>query len=624
MSQPGPRLPRCGGPLAAVGLVVASLAACGEARALINPRFTPVHLVRDSGRILAATPVRGPGPGEWRLTRATGLKGPAGEEGVLDLSACRKDQANAVRKVFEANGGAAVLLFCEGGKKSTKAYVSVAGTWLAATRQGPRRWAVTSLVAGMSGTYAGGTDMLVRMVRYVLASPNADVPVSVGASWTRHPCRIGHVKGAVTGMAAFQPAGVKGTYLFVASGSGDRLYRSRDDEAFDDVTVESGLEGRSARFVWADTDRDGRIELLGLGPNGCRLRELDESGRFSPPQAGPAFGDPAECLGLAVCSRPADGSPGVLVSTAGRPILHWRDKDGRWGRDALPGGGAADLAGNAVCACVVADLDGDGYGDVLQPGPKAGVLWRGGGGGFGEAQASTVTCGVGPGRLAVADFNQDGALDVFLSDARGVALWENDGRGGFACVTRWAGSLNYKALGGLSFCLPADLNHDGRTDLCLLHPRDAFTYHFNRGFRCFGEEGGLRLADPAGAAGGLPGQSACAVADFNDDGSLDLAVGFGDGRVYCFYNDAFGKPLVRVGLAPGAAGPVTVSAWQGGKFPLCVGARSVAGPVPGAWFALGRRRNVTFRWRRGGGGQKTKTLPFTKRLLDRSATVVLE
>jgi len=54
----------------------------------------------------------------------------------------------------------------------------------------------------------------------------------------------------------------------------------------------------------------------------------------------------------------------------------------------------------------------------------------------------------------------------------------------------------------------------------------------------------LRLGD-------VPGQVACAVADFNGDGSLDLAVALTDGRVRCFYNDSFNKPLLRVGLVAG-------------------------------------------------------------------------
>jgi hypothetical protein len=78
--------------------------------------------------------------------------------------------------------------------------------------------------------------------------------------------------------------------------------------------------------------------------------------------------------------------------------------------------------------------------------------------------------------------------------------------------------------------------------------------------------------------------------------SLDLAVVSTNGRVTCFYNNVFSKPMVRVGLQKGCAGPLTVSAWQGDRIPLCVGTLPV-GPSPAKVdFTLRDAGEVTLKW----------------------------
>ena len=124
-----------------------------------------------------------------------------------------------------------------------------------------------------------------------------------------------------------------------------------------------------------------------------------------------------------------------------------------------------------------------------------------------------------------------------MSGIRRNKLWENDGKGDFRDVIQWAGSLSYRAPPGVSDCRATDLNNDGRPDLCLLYPEGDFMYHFNRGFRCFGEEGALRLNDMETEENMAVGQKACAIGDFNRDGYLDLAVAFCSGEVRCYYSD---------------------------------------------------------------------------------------
>jgi hypothetical protein len=633
------------GALASAGAVAALLLAATNARGLIDIKFTPVHLVRASQSIVAGRLVAAEA-GLWRFEPTDAIKGEAPPATVLNLAACDMGQVEDIRKLLAQNAsgpaasgqpgpaGCPALLFVGSRTAGKRAFLHVAGAWLAlkagdparpsAVLGAPGRWDVDGLDARMTAVYAGGTDMLIRMSKYLVSDPAASVPATVGASWMKDKCPLGTVDGEIAGMEAVQLAADRRTHLFVASGDGDRLFRARpNDEAFDDVTAAVRLDTRSRRFTWMDLAGDGRAGLVTWDGTAVAVRGLGEDGTFRPLPGAP-FPLAGECLGLAAASRPTDGTPAILVSTPGLPFLLWRDPTGAWRTTPLPDGEAVGRAGRATTACVVADLDNDGFYDVLQPRDKGGVLWKGQAGGFAAPMPSSVVCADAGGRFALGDFNQDGFLDVFVAGPTRHELWENDGRGGFQAVSQGAGSLGYKVGAGLSGCQVADLNHDGRPDLCLLYARDSFTYHFNRGFRCFGAEGGLSLSDATGVAGPAAGQKACAVADFNGDGSLDLAVALLNGQVYCYYNDASNKPILRVGLAKGVSGPVTVGVWRGEKSPICSGLAPVHGAAPWTCFCLPDAGECTLRWRAAGRPERARTLPAPDSLPEGGLEVLLE
>ena len=599
-------------------LLVVSLTG-GGALGFIDPKFTPVHLVRQSQLIATGRVTAAAGTDEWTFRTLEVLKGKAPPQAVLGLSGRKADQAPAVRGVLKQNGPSPVMLFAAPVDGETHGLLHVSGTWLAAVLSDAGGWQIESPAPKMSGMYAGGTDMLVRLARYALAYEDATVPAAVGASWADPPLKVAQVDGEITGMQALALRGDGRTFLFVAAAKGDRLLAARDaDEGFDDVTAASGLAARSLHFAWVDLADDGLADLVSSDGRNVRLWRRLADGTFRPAPAASTCRLKCPCLGLASCRLPGQAQPAVLASTTGLPVLLSPARDGAWTATLLPDGEVVARAGAAAAPCIVADLDNDGFWDVLQPRRRGGVLWRGGPGGPGAPVASNVTCPGDAWPAALADFDQDGFLDVFAGGARASRLWENDGKARFRDVTPGAGSLSYKAPTGLSGCRAADLNHDGRADLCLLSAQGAFTYHFNRGFRCFGEEGDLRLTGRAAA-----GQRACEAGDFNGDGATDLAVGFVDGQVWCYYNDAFRKRLVRVTLAAAAPGPITVSVWQRDKPAVCMGTASVSGRPAEARFCLRHAGPCTVRWSEPGKPGRARKVVLPARPPERGVEVTI-
>jgi len=300
----------------------------------------------------------------------------------------------------------------------------------------------------------------------------------------------------------------------------------------------------------------------------------------------------------------------LVASTAGDRLFAYDTK--RQSFVAVPMQGVAKRHSSAGttggASRIVADFDGDGYADRLQLRRKGSLLRRGGADGFHAPEPTALTAGPPPVRSCVGDFDADGRLDLFVSDAKRSALWENAGDGTFRNVTRYAGSLQFRVESGPSDILATDLNHDGRTDLLVLSAKGRLVYHFNRGFRCFAAVGELALPRP-NASKSRPVR--ITAGDFNGDGSLDLAVAFASGDVVCCFNKRSGEPALWLRLPKGRTGPVTVSVWQEAPRPYNVGTYSVVAHDPPTFVTLRKRGPCMLKWHAPGTPVRTKTVTVT-------------
>jgi len=316
--------------------------------------------------------------------------------------------------------------------------------------------------------------------------------------------------------------------LFVGfRGAPDRLYRN-DGGTFVDVAGDVGLaaEHETRASAWGDYDSDGDPDLyvgfadLGL-PN--RLYRND----------GGTFVDVAEAMGVGLggttrqptfLDYDGDGDLDLFVAFRDKPNTLFRNEGDHF-TDVTDASGIGDPRRTVGVAWF--DMDGDGDLDAFvanQNGDEDGFFLNRGDGTF-EDVAERLGMHQ-PGRAddlgsvgtAVADYDNDGDLDLFVASYGPDVLWENQGDGTFVNAspgTPLAGNHHSVAAAW------GDADHDGWLDLYvntfLAGEVEARDYLFRGGPDGFSEET-PEVMVTRGSSHGV------AWADYDRDGDLDLAL----------------------------------------------------------------------------------------------------
>jgi VCBS repeat protein len=324
-------------------------------------------------------------------------------------------------------------------------------------------------------------------------------------------------------------------------GRPNRLYR-QDHGRFEDVAEAAGLADTVETRVaaWGDFDGDGQLDLYvgfaGGAPN--KLYRNDGNGRH--------FTDVAPALGLRLVgvSRQAswidydnDGDLDLFVAFRDQPNRLFRNDNGRF-TDVTAESGIGDP--RKTVGAVWFDIDGDGDLDLFvanQNGDTNG-LFRNDGGRFVDVarewgveapRASEEFGGVG---AAVADFDRDGFLDLFVANYGPSALYRNDGGKRFVDVTKQTGLFFAQHATTPSW---GDYDNDGWPDLYVAGFLVTETHYPDHLFH--NERGRFTDVIPAlvrdhDASHGVQ------WVDFDGDGALDLALANNDakGGHYLFRN----------------------------------------------------------------------------------------
>ncbi len=550
----------------------------------IDPHFTPVDLLQGATAVIAARPALGDDQ-VWRLIVSDRLKGDSPETIRLILDEVPEAEFGRMQEAFlagQALGDGGAIAYVGEFEGVSTVHLHVGNLWIEASLAEGDGWVLQGPNPRMVGTYDGSTEALLRITRYLLSNPDGSVPVTVGMRWLDRS-QAGQAPGPVHGMLLVDPFGTgEAPHVHIYGAGGDSIWRVNGDDSFTDVTAETALQIVSRHAAWLRWPGQASASLVSAGDKRVRILDVTD-GRFEPRSAFAVEGD---VLGIA--GFELSGQPAILVSLAGVPVIAHEVEDG-WRLEALPVGDTLLAAAGSGAAALVADFNNDGYIDVLQPRAHHGLLWRGGASGFNEAIAVAVVHGGSSSpAVALGDWNADGLLDVFVSGLAESELWQQEIDGSFRRVAKIGGSMSYKAHPAAAAAKATDLNHDGRPDLAIFYETRTALYHFNRGYGAMGEEGELPLD---------AGLVAAVAADMNADSSLDLLAVRRDGTLVYMSNDLFDVPSLTLRLGEGLSGPVTVSVWQGqDQAAYCVGTVLVESGRP-SFVALRNSGRAQIRWR---------------------------
>lgn len=399
-----------------------------------------------------------------------------------------------------------------------------------------------------------------------------------------------------SGLAAFDYDGDGWVDLFFVNGadvargkpgSGHRLYRNQGGMKFIDVTAASGLRGNGsfgAGVAVGDYDNDGRPDLYVTAFGGNQLFHNEGNGTFRDvtSRAGVAGGGWSSSTGFVDYDRDGDldlyvvryldydlkdnpycgfQRPGYRMYCDprmfdGKPDLLYRNNGDGTFTDISKAAGIANPAGKGL-GLAVGDIDNDGWPDLyiandgvrnfLYHNQRNGTfvdIAYGAGVGFdgnGKPQAGMGT--------EIADYDGDGSADIFVTNFADElnTLYRNLGKLTFDDVTERAGlqsGLTPLGFGTRLF----DFDNDGDLDIhvtnghvidnvTLYHPRLRYgqrdLLYLNQGNGAFKD-----ISTTAGPAFALEhvGRGSV-VADFDNDGDLDIAISNLADRPFLFRND---------------------------------------------------------------------------------------
>lgn len=231
--------------------------------------------------------------------------------------------------------------------------------------------------------------------------------------------------------------------------------------------------------------------------------------------------------GMAVGDYDKDGFPDLYFERGdiGPNLLYRNLGNGRFAEVAQAAG--LDLPNYLGAGPLFADYDGDGWDDLLLGGLNGNPVRLFRNQKNGRFEDVTSTSGIdlteATYSFAVADYNRDGQLDLYLShwlERRSRScIWKNLGNGRFENADFALGFYIYNPFYDLNYAFNgnfSDVNDDGYPDLLI--SSDFFTSQIwlNRGGESFERQRNLRLTDENG-------MGSC-VGDYDNDGDLDWFV----------------------------------------------------------------------------------------------------
>ena len=312
----------------------------------------------------------------------------------------------------------------------------------------------------------------------------------------------------------------------------DRLYHNRGDGTFEDVTEKAGIlpGGYGIGVVVGDYDNDGYPDIYETEYGTNRLYHNNGNGTFTECAKEAGVAETGFSVGAVFLDYDNDGKLDLFV---GKYVQYDDEYNRKHGK-------ANDFPGPLAYPATVSQL----YRNL------------------GNGKFTNVTTAAGikiPGRamgVGSFDYDDDGWPDIFVSnDAMENHLWHNRGDGTFKEEALMAG-VALGAMGEVTGAMAVetgDVNGDGRIDLYVPDFQQSCLY-INMGKGFFDNQ---TMISGITKVVGNHIQWGAVLADFDNDGALDLYVSRGDANSLTGYPD---KLLLNDGKArftevSGSAGP---------------------------------------------------------------------
>jgi enediyne biosynthesis protein E4 len=297
--------------------------------------------------------------------------------------------------------------------------------------------------------------------------------------------------------------------IFISNYGPNVLLKNNGDGTFSNVTKRAEVAGGkecSVGAVWFDYDNDGKLDLyvanyLNFDP--------DYKYYYAP-----------------------DGFPGPMAYDRQEDVLYHNKGNGVF-EDVTAAMGIKDLDGRGM-GVGAADYDDDGFVDIFVANDHTlNYLWHNDGGkGFTDrgTMSGTAFSQAGEGTISMsvdfADYNDDGLLDLFVSDDKYCSLYENVGNGVFSDKSYPSGiAMPAGQYVGWSSSF-VDYDNDGDADIIKIN--GALKHLYGQEDQIFENEGGGKFRDVSTERGSyftqeFVGRGAC-IGDYDNDGDLDAYI----------------------------------------------------------------------------------------------------